>query len=680
MQRQTKKKCMENNNYIKVFNIEKAERYLETYEDPISKKKGLRNSKTDEIIIDASANSYNSLIPSKRNCKIGLPVVATYNKYSDNNEIIRGVIDVSNGKEIKLPHTYNFIDGFDEGLARVYRIINREKKWGIVGIFKVDNTFEIRECVELGYDNIWNFYDKMRLTVPAFRDGVAHDLSLKKLREDIISFSETVESLEPQNAHIDDIEDEYRERDEQVSINSLSMTNFKRFAETTQIDLSSRITFIVGKNNSGKSTFLNAVELCFKNLYFLHFTEDGKPFFCFEPFKDFEVQNELYKKYRSFDSTESDPLILTMVSGDWEFIIHLNDSALISKITASNNTSGDKVTFSKGKTEVRYHNKTTYLYEADSWIVEMSGEDNGFDGFFRPILSHVSHFVFSRKPIDEKAEEVCKEIKSSIDIAITGNFGIERLRVFAPIGMESYRFFYLGIGNEVYFSETNFVGTSIRRYYDEIMIEDSQKRYHNFVCKWLQRMDIGVDFDIKKSKKDESYIIQIVQENGIKTDLCHMGSGSIHFTALCLYIMLFIKQNTDNEGKGSHYTPILLVEEPEQNLHPMLQSRLAEFFLDVSDFYAETYEEGSLGWKIGLKMIVETHSEYIIRKTQVLAKEFCKNGGEISDFAFRTYYFPSKNDRKTQPYDMKYCKDGRFYERFGFGFFDESSELAMQIF
>ena len=112
----------------------------------------------------------------------------------------------------------------------------------------------------------------------------------------------------------------------------------------------------------------------------------------------------------------------------------------------------------------------------------------------------------------------------------------------------------------------------------------------------------------------------------------------------------------------------------------MLQSRLAEFFLDVSDFYAETYEEGSLGWKIGLKMIVETHSEYIIRKTQVLAKEFCKNGGEISDFAFRTYYFPSKNDRKTQPYDMKYCKDGRFYERFGFGFFDESSELAMQIF
>ncbi len=48
---------------------------------------------------------------------------------------------------------------------------------------------------------------------------------------------------------------------------------------------------------------------------------------------------------------------------------------------------------------------------------------------------------------------------------------------------------------------------------------------------------------------------------------------------------------------------MVLLEEPESNLHPNLQSKLADFLIDASD-------------RFGIKWVIETHSEYFIRKLQ----------------------------------------------------------------
>lgn len=106
---------------------------------------------------------------------------------------------------------------------------------------------------------------------------------------------------------------------------------------------------------------------------------------------------------------------------------------------------------------------------------------------------------------------------------------------------------------------------------------------------------------------------------------------------------------------------------PESGIYPQVQSRIANMLLNACDAFK-------------LQFVVLTASEYIIRQSQVLVKEFCKNGMDINDIPFQTYFFPSKNDRKIEPYDMKYCKDGRFSERFGIGFYDEAIELAIQVF
>ncbi len=49
----------------------------------------------------------------------------------------------------------------------------------------------------------------------------------------------------------------------------------------------------------------------------------------------------------------------------------------------------------------------------------------------------------------------------------------------------------------------------------------------------------------------------------------------------------------------------VIIEEPELNLHPALQSKLADLFLDVHQMW-------------GIDFLIETHSEYILRRSQVI--------------------------------------------------------------
>ena len=97
----------------------------------------------------------------------------------------------------------------------------------------------------------------------------------------------------------------------------------------------------------------------------------------------------------------------------------------------------------------------------------------------------------------------------------------------------------------------------------------------------------------------------------------------------------------------------------------MLQSELADFFFSLNKDY-------------GFQFIIETHSEYLIRKSQVLvAKEhFASQEELLKESPFKVIYFPG--DGKL-PYDMLYRPDGKFANEFGHGFFDEASNLVFDI-
>jgi len=127
----------------------------------------------------------------------------------------------------------------------------------------------------------------------------------------------------------------------------------------------------------------------------------------------------------------------------------------------------------------------------------------------------------------------------------------------------------------------------------------------------------------------------------------------------------------DQEYEKKYETITISIEEPEIHLHPSYQSLLADMFL-------EAYQ------KYGVHFIIETHSEYLIRKLQVLV---AKKGEEtnapiISKNDISILYVNSPKDiteDEPQVKSIEIGEDGRIKTPFGSGFFDEADNHAMEL-
>ena len=81
--------------------------------------------------------------------------------------------------------------------------------------------------------------------------------------------------------------------------------------------------------------------------------------------------------------------------------------------------------------------------------------------------------------------------------------------------------------------------------------------------------------------------------------------------------------------------------------------------------------------QFGCQCIVETHSEYIIRRAQVLVAEGTRNKAfSLESNPFKIYYFP---DDDSSPYDMIFKENGRFVRNFGPGFVDVAGESNLAL-
>lgn len=205
--------------------------------------------------------------------------------------------------------------------------------------------------------------------------------------------------------------------------------------------------------------------------------------------------------------------------------------------------------------------------------------------------------------------------------------------------------------------KNDYLAQTVLQYLSGIRVKQEDEAY-KFVIHWMKELKIGVDFIIMPIR-NEAYIVDIEGFDGKTKSIGYFGTGSIQLFILLLRIAMAIH----SRGKVTLY-----IEEPEQNLHPALQSKLAEMFYDV--------------WKSTkgmVEFVVETHSEYIIRKTQVLvAEQNYKDENELKEKnPFKVYYFPCD---ETPPYEMTYRKDGKFSDKFRPGFFDEAANLAFKIF
>ena len=213
--------------------------------------------------------------------------------------------------------------------------------------------------------------------------------------------------------------------------------------------------------------------------------------------------------------------------------------------------------------------------------------------------------------------------------------------------------------------ENDYVSKSIHDFYNQ-RITSKSPLGKDFVCNWMRKF-CGIDDYRIKNIQGEAYQFELKSE-GKWVNLADMGRGAIQVVTLLVRVASIIKKYSGDgfvEGMpGEIKVPIVLVEEPEQNLHPALQSQLTELFCDVHEKY-------------GIRFIIETHSEYMVRKSQVMVAEgrFKDEIDLAENCPFKTFYFP----KDSNPYDMTYTTSGHFKYPFGSGFLDEAGKSALAL-
>lgn len=112
------------------------------------------------------------------------------------------------------------------------------------------------------------------------------------------------------------------------------------------------------------------------------------------------------------------------------------------------------------------------------------------------------------------------------------------------------------------------------------------------VSEWLRRLDLAESIEISRVGKTLLYQIEVLR-NGKRSNLADVGYGVSQVLPV-ITLLHFVPEGS-----------VILCEDPEAHLHPMAQSGLADLFVEVAK-------------KRKLQVLIETHSEHLFRRLQVL--------------------------------------------------------------
>lgn len=252
-----------------------------------------------------------------------------------------------------------------------------------------------------------------------------------------------------------------------------------------------------------------------------------------------------------------------------------------------------------------------------------------------------------------------------------------------------------GRNREWFIDEQNSEDIQIVRDFSGIYLKN-HPQIENFVNFWIGKGEIDkLDEEGKKIQKGfkigkELFVFRdeaigltkifLVNFDGTKTPLVDLGYGISQLLPIIMKIAIIAHKNLlsyqydfDNQD-GSYRETIyfnpatLLIEEPEANLHPSLQSKMAELFIDAAS-------------RFNIQFLIETHSEYLIYKFQEYIGRKIVSPSDV-----KMYYFNDQNDIRQGLKDkyisqVKIDADGSIdYEKyFGKGFFDEQTNLKLSL-
>lgn len=214
----------------------------------------------------------------------------------------------------------------------------------------------------------------------------------------------------------------------------------------------------------------------------------------------------------------------------------------------------------------------------------------------------------------------------------------------------------------------------------------------DYIDDWLRRFEIGESLQVKPIDNSNTiFLIEILQKNGSSINISDLGYGSGQVLSLILipfiHLSYSITRSTfrlkddgtsqENDGKNP-YTKAdkitweepdnminLYLEEPETNLHPNWQSLIAELLASHL--------------KLGIRYIIETHSEYFVRKLQKMVAEKTIEHDLISIHYFNCDKNVDEAQGEPKVKNILIKNNGTLSQSFGPGFFDESGKLSLDL-
>ncbi|UZO79556.1 AAA family ATPase [Aquimarina sp. ERC-38] len=406
-----------------------------------------------------------------------------------------------------------------------------------------------------------------------------------------------------------------------MKIKKIEVQNF-RLLENIDCSLEDDITLIVGKNNTGKTSFFEALKLATST--------DNK--FVFEDFSQssYVIFKSIYSKYlksRKDGITEED-----------KEKIELELIAEIPKI---------KVNF-----EIQYNKRNNEsLVELSEFITDLEDARNDaticisfepkntlniFQSFDKREDTTIELIEYLHKNINFLYETICYAVdkESKYHRKIEDSFkakiqkvvlfeSIKAIRVLDDIKGDSNNSLSLGFSN--YYNQRDKTNNQdvkdLEKKLDEVSIELKIK-YEKVLEGIMSKLEkfgaktpisippIGIDSKFDSEKVIKNNIQYLYKQDEIDLPESYNGLGYSNLIYMILELASFIEKfKNSKEEKLSNFL-VVLVEEPEAHMHPQMQQI---FISQVS----EVVKDAKKNTEIHIQVIITTHSSHILSESGI---------------------------------------------------------------
>ncbi len=208
-----------------------------------------------------------------------------------------------------------------------------------------------------------------------------------------------------------------------------------------------------------------------------------------------------------------------------------------------------------------------------------------------------------------------------------------------------------------------------------------------FINRWIKKLELGTGIKFELDSEGLGLKLYLEHKNEDPTPLTDEGYGITQLVYILLQIekMILTARGqhvnrylgfADFSERGKKYADFIYeqqtmaIEEPEIHLHPKFQSILAEMFV-------EAYK------KYNIHFIVETHSEYLIRKLQTLVAgvnpDMIIKPSDVSILYVGDSNIANREVGEPQVKQIGIREDGYLDDTFGTGFFDEATKRLREL-